>query len=85
MLTQIFHLHALTALHVGAGQALGVVDLPLARARATHLPLVPGSALKGVLRDEFAGNARQKTRTQGQIDWYWCETGSPQQGRNGGA
>lgn len=61
MLTQIFHLHALTALHVGAGQALGVVDLPLARARATHLPLVPGSALKGVLRDEFAGNARQKT------------------------
>ena len=61
MLTQIFHLHALTALHVGAGQALGVVDLPLARARATHLPLVPGSALKGVLREDFAGSARQKT------------------------
>lgn len=61
MLTQIFHLHALTALHVGAGQALGVVDLPVARARATNLPLVPGSALKGVLRDEFAGSPQQKT------------------------
>ena len=60
MLTQVFHLHALSALHVGAGQALGVVDLPVARARATNLPLVPGSALKGVLRDEFAGKDCQQ-------------------------
>lgn len=54
MLTHLFHLHALSALHVGVGQAVGAVDLPIARARATHLPLVPGSALKGVLRDELA-------------------------------
>lgn len=60
MLTQIFHLHALSALHVGSGQALGAVDLPVARARATHLPIVPGSALKGVLRDEFAADERQQ-------------------------
>lgn len=53
MQTRLFHLHALSALHVGTGQAIGAVDLPLARARASHLPLVPGSALKGVLRDEF--------------------------------
>jgi CRISPR-associated protein Cmr4 len=53
MLTHLFHLHALSALHVGVGQAIGVVDLPIARAKATHLPLVPGSALKGVLRDQF--------------------------------
>jgi len=53
MKTRIFHLHALSALHVGVGQAVGVVDLPIARAKATNLPLVPGSALKGVLRDEF--------------------------------
>ena len=52
METRIFHLHALSALYVGTGQGLGVVDLPIARARATNLPLVPGSALKGVLRDE---------------------------------
>ncbi len=54
MLTHLFHLHALSALHVGVGQAVGAVDLPIARSRATHLPLVPGSALKGVLRDELA-------------------------------
>lgn len=56
MKTEIFHLHALSALHVGVGQAVGVVDLPIARAKATNLPLVPGSALKGVLRDEFCGD-----------------------------
>jgi CRISPR-associated protein Cmr4 len=32
-----------------------VVDLPIARARATQLPLVPGSAIKGVLRDDLPG------------------------------
>lgn len=52
METRIFHLHALSALHIGTGQGVGAVDLPIARARATNLPLVPGSALKGVLRDE---------------------------------
>ena len=52
MNTRIFHLHALSALHVGTGQSIGAIDLPIARSRATNLPLVPGSALKGVLRDE---------------------------------
>ena len=53
MIERIFHLHALSALHVGTGQSVGVVDLPIARARATNLPLVPGSAIKGVLRDDL--------------------------------
>jgi len=61
MLTRIFHLNALSALHVGVGQAVGVVDLPIARAKATNLPIVPGSAIKGVLRDEFASTENQKT------------------------
>lgn len=51
MIHQTFHLHALSALHVGTGQGIGVVDLPIARAKATHLPVVPGSSIKGVLRD----------------------------------
>lgn len=52
MQTRIFHLQALSALHVGTGQGVGVVDLPIARAKATNLPIVPGSAIKGVMRDE---------------------------------
>lgn len=52
MQPKLFHLHALSALHCGTGQSAGVVDLPIARARATNLPLVPGSSLRGVCRDE---------------------------------
>lgn len=52
MQTRIFHLQALSALHTGTGQGIGVVDLPIARAKATNLPIIVGSSLKGVLRDE---------------------------------
>ncbi|ATB51338.1 type III-B CRISPR module RAMP protein Cmr4 [Corallococcus macrosporus] len=44
-------LHALSPLHVGTGQSVGVIDLPLARQKATGIPIVPGSSLKGVLRE----------------------------------
>ena len=52
MQARLFHLHALSALHCGTGQSAGVVDLPIARARATQLPIVPGSSLRGVLREQ---------------------------------
>lgn len=55
MKPNLFYLHALSALHCGTGQSAGVVDLPIARDRASNLPLVPGSSLRGVLRDGFAG------------------------------
>ena len=44
-------LHALTSLHPGSGTALGAVDLPVQRERHTGWPMIPGSAIKGVLRD----------------------------------
>lgn len=44
-------LHAQTALHPGAGTALGAVDLPVQRERHTGWPTIAGSALKGILRD----------------------------------
>ena len=53
MQVRIFHLQNLSALHVGTGQGVGIVDLPIARSKATNLPVVPGSGLKGILRDEL--------------------------------
>lgn len=44
-------IHALTSLHPGSGTALGVVDLPVQRERHTNWPTIPGSSLKGVLRE----------------------------------
>ena len=63
MQTRIFHLHALSALHCGTGQSAGVVDLPIARARATQLPIVPGSSLRGVLRQHITDSDPDNART----------------------
>ena len=63
MQARLFHLHALSALHCGTGQSVGVVDLPIARARATNLPIVPGSSLRGVLRQHVTGSNKAMART----------------------
>src|SRR5712692_8408987 len=42
--------HALSPLHAGTGQGAGIIDLPIAREKATGLPFLPGSSLKGPLR-----------------------------------
>jgi CRISPR-associated protein Cmr4 len=39
-----------TSLHAGAGQALGVIDLPIQREAHTYWPCVYGSAVKGAMR-----------------------------------
>jgi CRISPR-associated protein Cmr4 len=65
--TRLILLHALTPLHVGTGQAVGNVDLPIAREKATGFPIVPASALKGVLRDNF-NNQSWATQAFGDAD-----------------
>jgi CRISPR-associated protein Cmr4 len=47
--TRIYWIHALTPLHVGAGRGVGYIDLPIMREKVTGWPLIPGSAVKGVL------------------------------------
>lgn len=51
MHTRLYFIHAISALHAGTGQGVGVIDLPIARERPTGLPIVPGSTIKGVKRD----------------------------------
>ena len=47
----VYFIHALSPLHPGVGQGVGSVDLPVAREKATGIPYLPGSSVKGVLRD----------------------------------
>lgn len=47
----LLFIHAQTSLHPGSGTALGTVDLPVQRERHTQWPVIPGSTLKGILRD----------------------------------
>ena len=51
MNARLLFTHALSPLHAGTGQGVGVIDLPIAREKATGLPILPGSSVKGVLRD----------------------------------
>lgn len=52
MTTQrILLLFTRTPLHVGAGSSVGAIDQPIIRERHTGFPVVPGSSVKGVLRD----------------------------------
>lgn len=50
MTSRLTFVHALSPLHAGIGQGIGVIDLPIAREKATGLPFLPGSSLKGTLR-----------------------------------
>jgi CRISPR-associated protein Cmr4 len=56
MESRAYLLQALSPLHVGTGQSVGVIDLPLMRMRSTGIPIIPGSSLKGVLRDASASD-----------------------------
>lgn len=49
----VLGLYAETPLHCGAEGGTGYVDLPIQRERHTHYPVIPGSTIKGVLRDEL--------------------------------
>ena len=42
-----------TPVHPGAGQVYSVIDLPVAREKTTGSPTIPGSGLKGALREKW--------------------------------
>lgn len=47
---QLMFLFADSALHAGSGRGMGAVDLPIQRERATGLPMVQASGIKGATR-----------------------------------
>ncbi|MGI6250418.1 MAG: type III-B CRISPR module RAMP protein Cmr4 [Anaerolineaceae bacterium] len=51
METKLLFIQALSSLQPGTGQGVGVIDQPVSREKATGLPYLPGSTIKGVLRD----------------------------------
>lgn len=59
--TKIYWLQTISPLHVGSGRGTGFVDMPIIREKATEWPYVPGSSVKGVLRDYFEQKKDPKT------------------------
>ncbi len=58
MKTRLYFVHALSPLQAGTGQGVDAIDLPIAREKATNLPIVPGSSVKGVLRAASGTNGK---------------------------
>jgi CRISPR-associated protein Cmr4 len=70
MSSYLTFVHALSSLHPGTGQGSGIIDLPIAREKATGLPYLPGSSLKGALRTSCKESIQLesgKTIKRGQI------------------
>jgi CRISPR-associated protein Cmr4 len=62
MTAHLTFVHALSPLHAGTGQGAGIIDLPTAREKATRLPYLPGSSLKGTLRAQCDSKDQKKCR-----------------------
>lgn len=62
------YLHTITPLHSGTGQTVAVIDLPVAREKATGYPVIPASSLKGVLRDAAGGESEAANRLFGSLE-----------------
>ena len=58
--TRMYWLHTISPLHVGSGRGVGFIDLPIAREKVTGWPLVPGTAVKGVLADNYGASVKAR-------------------------
>jgi len=53
--SSLYFFYTVTPLHIGAGRALGLVDIPVER-DGFGLPTIPSSGIKGALRERFRGD-----------------------------
>ncbi|WP_237152166.1 type III-B CRISPR module RAMP protein Cmr4 [Oryzibacter oryziterrae] len=53
MSQRFWWLRAASSIHVGAGETGSLIDLPVMREVTTGYPFLPGSAMKGALRDHW--------------------------------
>ncbi|RMA96967.1 type III-B CRISPR module RAMP protein Cmr4 [Hydrogenothermus marinus] len=53
MSKKIAFYHCHTPLHIGSGTTLDVIDLPIQREAHTDYPVMPSTAIKGVIRAEY--------------------------------
>ena len=69
MRKEYYLLKVLTPLHIGVGQGLGHVDLPIVREAHTNFPYIPGTSLKGALRNlEINQVARARGEKPSQVE-----------------
>lgn len=60
MKMKLYTIKTRSGLHCGIGQGLSDIDLPTAKESVSGYPFIPGSSIKGVLRDQFSGSANKE-------------------------
>ncbi|MCL9662165.1 type III-B CRISPR module RAMP protein Cmr4 [Paenibacillus hunanensis] len=63
-----YWLHCLSPLHIGSGDGVGIIDQPIIREKVTEWPFIPGSTVKGVLRNHFISQEESK-QAEGNVAW----------------
>ncbi|MNW44901.1 RAMP superfamily protein [compost metagenome] len=61
--SQWYWIHCLSPLHIGSGEGVGAIDLPIMREKVTEWPMIPGSSMKGVKRDYYRAK-------EGETAWF---------------
>ncbi|MFQ3594062.1 MAG: type III-B CRISPR module RAMP protein Cmr4, partial [Gemmataceae bacterium] len=64
MQKKLLYLFTRTPLHVGAGTSVGAIDQPIIRERHTGFPVIPGSSIKGVLRDTCRNDSQLASKEE---------------------
>jgi CRISPR-associated protein Cmr4 len=72
----VLYLYAETPVHVGSGSSLGVVDLPIQRERATGLPILPATGLRGALREQLLAVADAAAKEKQVLAWFGSVEGA---------
>ncbi|HWU87133.1 MAG TPA: type III-B CRISPR module RAMP protein Cmr4 [Kofleriaceae bacterium] len=64
---KLYFIHATSPLHAGVGTGIDAINLPTARERSTGYPFLPGSSVKGVLREVAERLEESKALTQKEV------------------
>ncbi len=67
---KLMYIFTRTPLHVGSGSSVGAIDQPIIRERHTGFPIIPGSSIKGVLRDWYR---REKSGDEKEVNAIFGE------------
>lgn len=59
----IFLINAITEIHIGGGQGVGLIDNSLIRHRRNNFCYLPASTLKGALKEKWRRQAKQKIQS----------------------
>ena len=64
MIKKVAFYHCHTPLHIGSGTTLDIIDLPIQREVHTDFPVIPSTAIKGVIRTEYWNDRISKVKEE---------------------